>query len=319
MSFVCANDFAPKDGFTVFYKQPGRVKSDGFVAVLGGHVLTIDGGREEDTGVFDYLLALRREWLKDRPELIDDANVKLTISMLLTHGHRDHFPAVWNIVRHPFVRVDRVWYPPRAAMADGGTIPLLTFYENQYRTLRKELPNARFTELTFGEHISCPFGAGKLDLYAPPLDWTEGECYEIICRENEKIKNEEAVSNGTLNNNSIWGKLTVCGKAILFTGDQRDTPLAIDSIIDHHGAEQFQCDVLKYIHHGAQRYSQRLIDVARAEIAVFSTPACGINPQAVEACAEYGDVYCLDDGDLFLTLNGDGIVARGIEPLKKKN
>ncbi len=318
MDCIRVNDFAPNEGLTVFCKRVGAVKSDGFAAILGNTVLTVDGGREDDRGVLNYLLELRRNWLCEHPELLEDERAKLAINLLLTHGHKDHFPAIRATVHHPYIQVEQVWYPPRAAMADRGTNSLLTFYENQYRTLQEELPNARFTELVFGEHRTFPFGAGQLDVYAPPLDWTEGECYEIIRRENEILQystREVTESNGTLNNNSIWAKLTYQGQTVLFTGDQRDTPLAIDSIIDHHGAEQFRCDVLKYIHHGAGRYSQRLTDVAQAKITVFTTPIEEIDLQAKEACKQYGDVYCTAQGDLILESDGQTMTAHGIKPL----
>lgn len=319
MKILRVNDFAPNDGFTVFCKGVGELKSDGFAVVAGNAVLTVDGGREGDHGVLNFLLELRRKWLKDHTELIENEQAKLAVNMMLTHGHKDHLPAVWETVRHPFIKVEQVWYPPRAAMADLGTNKLLTFYENQYRTLREELPDTQFTEMTFGEHRSLPLGNARLDLYAPPNDWTAGEYFEIICRENESLKNknrEVTDSNGALNNNSIWGKLTYQGQTVLFTGDQRDTPLALESIFHHHGAEQFKCDILKYIHHGSDRYSQLLTDTARAKIHVFSCPYAEINPKALKACKEYGTVYCTGQGNLILTLNGKTIKAYGIKPLE---
>lgn len=49
---------------------------------------------------------------------------------------------------------------------------------------------------------------------------------------------------------------------------------------------------------------------------VFSCPYAEINPKALNACKEYGAVYCTGQGNLILTLNGKTIKAYGIKPLE---
>ena len=81
------------------------MKSDGFAAIAGDTVLTVDGGLEEDRGILDYLLNLRRTWLQDHPDLIENDQARLEINMMLTHGHKDHLTAVWKTVNHPLIQV----------------------------------------------------------------------------------------------------------------------------------------------------------------------------------------------------------------------
>ena len=63
------NRFAPKGGeLAVFFKKVGPKKSDGFALIENGEIYIIDSGLKEDTGLLDFLLALREKWLSNAPE-----------------------------------------------------------------------------------------------------------------------------------------------------------------------------------------------------------------------------------------------------------
>ena len=63
----------------MFFKRVTDKKSDGFVAVFGQNVLVIDGGREDDYGVLNYLLNLRETWLSEHPRLIEKERAKIVM------------------------------------------------------------------------------------------------------------------------------------------------------------------------------------------------------------------------------------------------
>lgn len=315
---ILVNDFAPSTGkMTLFFKQVTGKKSDGFAAIVGQTVFVIDSGRIEDQGVLEYMLSLRKAWLSDHPELLEDERAKLVIQLVITHAHSDHMPAVFHLVRHPYFRIEKVYAPPRAALADTDENPRLTQNENRFVALWEELQsnghvNAEIIHLSFGDHQTISWGDNCLmELFAPPFDWSFGEARALIWKENEKFEDKLTYeSNGILNNNSIWMKLTFNGQSVLFTGDQRDNTLAVDNMMQFHGLDNFKCDVLKYIHHGGRRYSKFLTDVTQSAVTVFTDVEKNIFPEALEAANHYGKGYSTEGGNLILELDGKNIMVR---------
>ena len=311
---IRVNDFAPSsEPMTLFGKRVTTKKSDGFAAIFERTVLVVDSGTEDDYGILNYLLGLRETWLSQHPHLLEDPQAKLAISLFITHAHKDHIPAVFHLVRHPFIWVEKVFAPPRADLADTGQNPILIQSENQFRMLQEELQRyghaAQISHLSFGEHRIIPLSShNRMDIFTPPFDWSNGEGYELILKENVRFANPEAAEcNGVLNNNSIWLKLTFNGQSVLFTGDQRDNSLAVDHMIQFHGPDKFKCDVLTYIHHGEGRYSQYLSDATQAKFTIFTSLKKYILPQALDAAEHYGTACYTENEDLILHLNGKTI------------
>ncbi len=312
---IRVNDFPPSSRtMTLFFKQVTTKKSDGAVAVCGQNVLVIDSGTEDDCGVLNYLLHLRETWLCEHTDFIEAEQAKLAVRLFITHAHADHIPAVFHLVRHPFFRIEAVYAPPRAALADIGSNEILTQSENQFILLQDELhryghESAQVRHLAFGEHRTISLDADcKMELFASPFDWSSGEGYDLVIKENVRFANPVAAEcNGVLNNNSIWMKLTSNGQSFLHTGDQRDNELAVDHMMQFHGTDNFKCDVLKYIHHGEGRYSQYLSDVTRPAVTIFTGLEKHIRPEALAAAKHYGTACCADGGDVILRLDGKSI------------
>lgn len=314
---VRVNDFASTENMTLFFKQVIENKSDGFVAIAGQTVFVIDSGRFEDKGVLEYLLKLRESWLSQYPHLLGEKQAKLAVQLFITHAHDDHLPALFHLVHHPFFRIEKIYAPPRAALADTDENPILSQCENRFVTLWEELQiyghtGAEMVHLSFGEHRLVSWDKTcQMEIFAPPFDWSFRERRDLIWKENQRFEDKiQYECNGILNNNSIWMKLTFNSQSVLFTGDQRDNALALDYMIQFHGADKFKCDVLKYIHHGGKRYSKYLFEIAQPLITVFTDVENNIFPEALEDANHYGKGYRAEGSNLIFELDGKNIVVR---------
>lgn len=322
-----ANEFAPKtEGMTIFFKQtPLRGKSDGFAVISKEEVWVIDAGHYHDHGMHAFLLSLREQWLEKHP---DEETRKLQIDLLITHPHGDHIRALPEIVKDPRIDIRSVTAPTRSYLAGAveGALPTLTADENRLDELERDLGEyghtaRRITRIPFGEKAELPFPDGKIEIYAAPFDWSEtresedeGFLYiDANVPASYGDRRELANSNGILNSNSLWFKFCQKDRSVLFTGDQRPAPQFIRRMVEHYGKENFRCDVLKYLHHGEKNHCPYLMEVTSPQITVFTASAGAEDPRAVALCKEVGRLYCVGKGELFLTLNGEGIFPEGIE------
>lgn len=327
---VRVNGLAPKDDvMTVYAQQVGSEKSDGFVVSVNGEIYIIDSGRSGDTQVNDYLMSLRKKWLEmcGMSELENDKNAKLAVNFIISHSHADHVNAVPEIIENTFLSVERVYAPVRSYLGTegvDGAIPRLVKCEDRIDTVKAKLSAfghgaSSVTHVPFGEHISVELenSDARLDLYPALFDWSEtrdsaleGWKYILSTAKNDEL----TYTNTILNWNCLWAKFTNGKQSVLFTGDTGDSTNVINKMMDYYGAENFDCDVLKYIHHGEVRYSSYLTQMTSPKVTLFTAVDGTANKNAYSSSLLAGDVYMLCKGDLTLTLDGKSIKAEGISP-----
>ncbi len=333
-SYIRVNDFAPKDKkLHIFFKKVGIKKSDGFALLIDGEVYVIDSGKYLDDGMYEFLGSLREKWLFNQKDttLLGNENAKLEIHIIISHPHSDHAYTLPKILSDPRFHVLTLYAPQRAYLSLDveGALPSLTRFENKIVELVELLCEHNHTAksatyLPFGKTFSLKTANDKiaLTLFTAPYDWStkrespqEGiEFLKTYLSETYRKNPELGISNGVANGNSLWVKASIGNQSLLITGDQRDSKEMMDSMILFHGEENFQCDVLKYPHHGEKNYSPYMMKVASPKITVITTTEPLINPDLTALCKEYGQMYCLCDGDLFITLDGENITPRGILP-----
>jgi len=329
-SYICVNEYAPVDENTyLYFKKVGMQKSDGFALINGGEVYVIDGGKGDDEGMLNFLISLREKWLGDRPDA-----ARLEIHMIISHPHADHIGILPALMSDSRFCVLSIHAPERSYRSKdvADALPSLTAEENKMDILLEHLH-------TYG-HVAreiCRLPYGKkhtillensdtvLEFYPAQFDWSEdraseSEGFALISKFTSptyKDNPQLGYTNGILNGNSLWVKITKGKHVVLITGDQRDSDEMLGSMIRYYGEENFGCDILKLPHHGEKNYCPYLLEVSKPKITVF-TAADGCQTRETQAlCEMLGDVFHLCDGDLIFTLNDDGITSEGILPRKE--
>lgn len=333
-SYIRVNNFAPKDGkLHVFFKKVGEKKSDGFALLINDEVYVIDGGKYLDDGMFEFLGDLREKWLSLQNDacLLGNENAKLEIRIIISHPHSDHAYTLPKILSDPRFHVLTLYAPQRSYLSLDveGALPSLTRFENKITELVGLLCEHGHTAqsatyLPFGKTFSLKTANENiaLTLFTAPYDWSTKrespkEGIEFLKQYQSKTYSDNpelGISNGVANGNSLWVKVSIGDQSLLITGDQRDRKEMMDAMINFHGKENFRCDVLKYPHHGELNYSPYMMEVASPKITVITTTEPLINPELTALCKEYGQMFCLCDGNLFITFDGENITPSGILP-----
>ena len=84
--YIRVNSYAPSDdNLYLYFKKVGLKKSDGFAVIDGGEVYVIDGGRDNDEGMLDFLGSLRAKWLgnKSDSDVFNEQDAKLEIHIIV--------------------------------------------------------------------------------------------------------------------------------------------------------------------------------------------------------------------------------------------
>ena len=327
--YMAVYSFAPRDeGVTVFFKAVGEKKSDGFAVVNNGKVFVIDVGRHDR--VIRFLASLRESWLGDR--LPEGSPAKLEITLIVSHAHGDHMGALSLLLSDERFCVTEIYAPCRSRLGDDvpGALPPLVREENRLENWCGQLAEqghtaAGITRVPFGKSITLPMDDedAKLTIYPSMFDWAEDRPSEkeglryILSNNPEGYKDNEVLgyTNGILNGNSLWVKVTKGERAVLITGDQRSTDEMLNAMIRYYGEKEFSCDVLKLTHHGEENYPTYLLSVAKPKIAVFTTSYEKAKRETVELCEEMRLTnYYTCDGELIIHTDGKQLRASGIEP-----
>lgn len=337
MSYLSVNRYAPNDDkLYIFFKKVGLKKSDGFAVIEGGEVYVIDGGRDNDEGMLDFLGSLRDKWLKNRSEsdVFVEQDAKLEIHMIVSHPHDDHIGILPRILSDPRFCVLSIYAPERSyrSKQESDALPSLVLCENAMDTLMEDLytyghvANEIF-RLPYGEAYSIPLQNSDtiLELYTAPFDWSEdriseSEGFRYISQFTSptyKDREELGYTNGILNGNSLWVKIINGKHTALITGDQRPSDEMLNAMIRYYGENNFQCDILKLPHHGEKNYCPYLLEIAKPKIAIFTATEGNQTKETQELCEKQSEVFHLCDGDLILKLTGDRICSEGIQPRKK--
>ncbi len=322
---IRVNDFAPRDGkLSFFIKKVGEHKSDGFALILDDLVFVIDAGRNDDRGMITFLEDLRAKWLSGQnPDLLEDENARLELCVIASHPHPDHTSAMAHFLCDPRFCVVSFYAPERSYLSLDvpGALEKLTIYENRLDLFTEHLTTYHHTvrqinRLPFGQRLTVPAKGMKIELFAAPFDWSsdrnsETEGIGFLKRYLSPTYAdcpEWGYSNGALNGNSLWVKITKGNHRILITGDQRASDEMLGSMIRHHGKEHFACDVLKLPHHGEKNFCPDLIEAAAPQCVIFTASEGYTTPETEDLCKEKG-IPCLyaNKGDLVITLDGESI------------
>lgn len=331
-NYFPVNKLAPKeDGVTVFVKKVIGPKSDGFAVVDNGKVFVIDIGKADDLELIHYLLSLREQWIGENP-LPDDTPARLELTVIVSHPHPDHIAALPALFADRRFCVTEVYAPTRSCISldPEKAPPSLVKYENRLESACELLaPNGHtakgVTRVPFGKVYPIEAGSPDtvLEIYPSHIDWSQDlpsdkEGYRYILANNpESYKNmaEKGYSNGVMNGNSLWVKVSKGGHSVLITGDQRDCDEMLGAMIRHYGEEAFKCDVLKITHHGEGNYSPHLIGAANPQFAVFTTSPEKAMHDTVLLCERMGcSNYYTADGNLFFYVSAKEVRAYGIAP-----
>ena len=331
-AYFPVNALAPKNnGITVFVKKVVGAKSDGFAVVDHGKVFVIDVGKADDTALIDFLIELRARWLGEM-RLPQDKPAKLELTLIVSHAHPDHIAALPLLLEDGRFCITDIYAPTRSRLGYDipDALPNLLKYENRLinacQNLAEQGHTAKgITRVPYGKSISLPMGSADaiLKIYPAHIDWaqerpSDKEGLRFILNNNpESYKEipERGYTNGILNGNFLWVKVTKGECSVLFTGDQRDCDEMLGAMIRHYGEKEFICDVLKIPHHGEGNYSPYLIGAANPKFTVFTTSFEKAMPQTVKLCEERGCInYYTADGNLLLYIDEKEIKAFGIEP-----
>lgn len=331
-AYTAVNSFAPRnEEVTVFFKEVGQRKSDGFAVVNNGKVFVIDVGKRNEDRMIRFLASLRENWLGDKlPE--GDRPARLEITLIISHAHSDHMGALPLLLSDGRFCVTKIYAPLRAHLAGDvpGALPPLVRAEDSLEDWCRQLTEqghtaASITRVPFGKPITLPMGSedAKLTIYPSMFDWSEDRPSEkegvryIFNNNPDTYKGIEILgyTNGILNGNSLWIKLTKGERTLLITGDQRSTDEMLNAMISYYGEEEFSCDVLKIPHHGEENYPPYLLSVAKPKIAVFTTSYEKAMRETVELCEKMGLTnYYTCDGELIFHTDGKRLRASGIDP-----
>ena len=332
-NYFSVNDLAPRENEAmVFFKKVVGKKSDGFAVVNGGKVYVIDSGKEGDTEVLDFLLALRERWMGEK-QLSEGTCAKLELVVIVSHPHPDHIAALPLLLDDERFCVTEIYAPLRSCLSfdPSKAPPSLVKYENQLETACEGLAQRGhtakgITRVPFGEIYPLETGSEDftLKIYPAHIDWSQDlpsdkAGYRYILANNPAVYRgmdpEKGYANGILNGNSLWVKVTKDGRSVLITGDQRDSDEMLGSMIRHYGENEFRCDVLKIPHHGETNYSPYLLGVAKPKRAVFTTSLQKATPDTVKLCEKMGCVnYYTSDGEVLFCIDKKEIKACGIDP-----
>lgn len=334
-NYFSVNALAPKgEGMTVFFKGVVGKKSDGFAVVNDGKVFVIDIGKEGDREVIDFLLALRERWLGEK-QFPEGTCAKLELTLIVSHAHPDHIAALPLLLEDERFCVTEIYAPVRSYLSfdPSKAPPSLVKYENRLEAACELLaPNGHtakgITRVPFGKVYPVETGCEDftLEIYPSHIDWSvelpsDKAGYRYILANNPAtykengLDPEKGYSNGVMNGNSLWVKVTKGGRTVLITGDQRDRDEMLGAMLRHYGEETFRCDVLKLTHHGEENYPPRLLDAAKPRFTVFTTAKEKAIPDTVKLCEERGCInYYTCDGDLYFDVTEKEIKPYGIEP-----
>lgn len=331
-AYFRVNDLSPQDDkLSVFFKKVGEKKSDGFALIENGEIFIIDSGLKDDDGLLEYLLSLREKWLSETPDLVENQNARLEINIIVSHPHPDHIGAMPKILCDPRFCVLSLYAPTRSYRSTDvpEALAYLVKFEDALEAFPAHLEAYGHTareihRLPFGRTLSFPFGScgTRISVYPSPYDWSEDRPSEsegfrfLLQFRSPTYQNdpEHGYSNGILNGNSLWVKVTKGNQAVLITGDQRASDEMLGAMIRYYGEAEFDSDILKITHHGEGNYCPQLLSAANPKITIFTAAHGKSTPETEELCKQRGaDRYYLCDGNLLFTLDGNSITSEGIQ------
>ncbi len=189
-----------------------------------------------DTGDMNERQRLRQALEREGVRTID--------KLILSHPHRDHLGGAEEVFRRCRVR----------EVFDNGQITSSRLYRNYLKTIRqKEIP---YRTLRDGDVLDLGGGAA-LQIMSPT---------EAMIKESETPEGKR-----NMNRNSLMGRLTLGGFAMMLTADAGEEAEA--GLLGRYRPESLRCQVLKAGHHGSKTASSLgFLRALQPEAAVIS---CG--------------------------------------------
>ena len=270
---MTANAFALKDGVLRIHMigHGDPPKSDAFLWEYNDSYYLIDGGVDTNDYALQYLLDVRRELLRDHPELVEDTSCKLKITSMASHCHVDHIGALFaSVFPSPYIEVDSFYIPPASKM-DPHYHLQDTNGDVKYRprlaeALAKYQPRAKVITHEFGAENRFSFRMIAEDESSPVitvcpayLDYGIGEKMEhlvnIYC---EGDHDDRKIAILAVNNCSDWFHIRHGKRTFLFTGDTtKKLPVPTEEMAgemtDVYLPILGRVDMIKYVHHGYAR------------------------------------------------------------------
>ena len=264
-----ANDFAPRDGILRVHlighgEEPP--KSDAFLLEYNGALVLIDGGLIGCSASLEYLLNIRRAFLRSHPELWEDTACRLKIRVMISHCHRDHIGAlITHVFSSPMIEMEELYLPPDSELDERyGLSGDLKYRSGLNEARENHQLNARVIDVGFGSdnRVTIPMtgdaGAPVITLCPPCCNSASPECLKLI---GDALKpGEENPDLATLvtNNNSVWMHVRHGKRSFLFTGDtvKKEKTMGyemVDEMLSAYADVLGQVDVVKFVHHGYKR------------------------------------------------------------------
>ena len=270
---MTANIFAKKDGIlrVHFIGHGDPPKSDAFLWEYNGSYYLIDGGVDTNDYALQYLLDIRRELLRNHPELMEDTSCKLKITSMASHCHVDHIGALFaSVFPSPYIEVDAFYLPPASEMdphynlmdtnGDVKYRPRLDAALKQYQPQARVITHAFGAENRFAFHMIAEEATSPLITVCPAyLDYGIGEKMEhlvnIYC---DGDHDDRKIAILAVNNCSDWFHIRYGERTFLFTGDTtKKLPIPTEEMAgemtDVYLPILGPVDVVKYVHHGYAR------------------------------------------------------------------
>ena len=232
-------------------------------------MVVVDGGLA-NSRCYMELLNLRKELLSELG-LADEAKNKdyqLHLTLVATHCHKDHVASLHNeIIPCKFFTIDALYMSPATALVTDNTYDDSSNGDATHRAkllsaMQNYAPDAPVYTLEYAQTLTFPLSCGQATLYAPVQDYGVGEGLSYIKdvyypgKADKDIRSD--VPTAVLNVNSMWLRVELGEKSVLFTGDvmkkkadRADEPM--DEMIAYYGADVLRSDIVKYPHHGISR------------------------------------------------------------------
>lgn len=286
----------------------------------GARVVVVDGGLAT-ARCYNALLSLRKQWLSSLGEEAD-AEMKLRVTLVVTHCHTDHVDELSaNVIPGKRFEIDALYLPQESALESTGAYARdrngdVTRRPQLLNAMARYAPDAPIDLLPFGSTASIELPSGRIDLYAPLTDMgsAQGQAYiNSVYYPDDTKKRDQDGPLAVINSNSLWVHATLNGRGILLTGDtmkkrsRDDEPL--DRMADAYGA-LVRADVVKYPHHGISRLpaAPRVANDLLKEGGTVVLTAPGARAQTGGALDALNTRYVTtEDGPVTFVIEGDAI------------
>ena len=262
-----ANEYALQDGLlqVLCVSQNGCVRrSDAFIFVLNGEVILLDSGLPEMHYALMKLLELRSVFLSKRESELENKEVKLKITWVVSHMHSDHIGAFLDHLAYsPYIYIEKAYLPPKTEYFD----PILSpDWDGDYK-YREKIAQIFYSVHPETEIIDIPFTSDKvfpvvfssafLTILPPVKDWGKGDLRDKSERLYVPFDSEKSLPISITNGNSLWVVLSYKDKKFVFTGDAMkkydDEVENFDEMMENWKEYVKDTNVFKYPHHGMLR------------------------------------------------------------------